>query len=114
VLIEREMLRLEADPPKAEGLETLGDQRPEAVRRPGSDEREARGFGFHLKPVAAVAQDFRGGPADDQVTEAAAEARDIADVLWRRDDHAVKLEVHQAPPESRHPARRLITSHRPS
>src|SRR5207244_550740 len=108
------MLRLEADPPKAEGLETLGDQRPEAVRGPGSDERETRGFGFHLKPVAAVAQDFLGGTAEDQVPRGGAEARTIADVLRRRDDRAVKLEVHQTPPESRHPARRLITSHRPS
>src|SRR5438067_10080791 len=108
------MLGLEADPPKLEGLETLRDQRPEAVRRPGSDEREARSFGFHLKPVAAVAQDFRVGSADDQIAEAAAEAREIADVLWRRDDHAVKLEVHQAPAQGGHPPRRLITSHRGS
>ena len=108
------MLRLEANPTKAEGLETLGDQRPQAVRRPASDEREARGFGFDLQPVAAVAQDLRVGSADEQVREAAAEARQIADVLRRRDDHTVKLEVHQAPPQGGHPARRLVNSHRPS
>src|SRR6266699_3554940 len=108
------MLRLEADPAQTEGLETPGDQRPEAVRGPGSAEREARGFGLLLKPVAAVAEDFRVGTTDDQVSEAAAETRQIPNVLERRDDHTVKLEVDQAPPQGGDPACRLVTSHRRS
>src|SRR5438132_14316116 len=106
------MLRVEADPPKLEGLETLRDQRPEAVRRPGTDEREAWSFGFHLKPVAAVAEDFRGGSTDDQIAEGAAEAREVAAVLGRRDDHALKLEGHPAPAPCRQPPRRCAPSHR--
>src|SRR5437763_13700300 len=104
------MLRLEADPPKLEGLETLRDQRPEAVRRPGSDEREAWSFGFHLKPVAAVAEDFRGGSTDDQIAEGAAEAREVADVLGRRDEHAAELQVHPAAAPGGQPPTRVLPS----
>src|SRR5207245_11792359 len=69
VLIERQVLGLEADPAQPERLHPLRNQRPEGVRRPGWHQPEGRCLGLHLQPVAAVPQDFGAIRADDQVTE---------------------------------------------
>ena len=73
MLVECQVLGLEADPPQPQCLDALGNQRPEAMRRPRWHESEGRRLGFHLQPVAAVPQDFRGVPGNDEVAEAAGE-----------------------------------------
>ena len=114
VLVERQVLGLEADPPQPQCLEPLRNQRPEAVRRPRWHESEGRCLGLHLQPVAAVPEDFGGILADDQVAQAAAEPGEIADVLRRGHDQTIELEIEQSLAQRPQPTRRLFSAHRRS
>src|ERR1700680_4997339 len=114
MLIDGQLLGLEADVAHAEGLEPLRDERPEAARLSRPYQREAGCLAFHLQPVAAVAQDFRGVLSDHQVAQAAAESREIADVLRCGDDQPIELELEEAPASGGQPALRFISSHRRS